>query len=128
MSETPDLKELIEQPLLELLDGKAAHASPLACLEDLSAGLAGRKVEGHSSSIWEIVLHLNYWMTYDHKRILGGTGSLSGPCCEFVAAAAARSQRRIVEPHGVTIRSTAARMGNFVPFGLAGSYALCKCD
>jgi hypothetical protein len=71
MSETPDLKELIEQPLVELLNGKAAHASPLACLEDLSSGLAGRKVEGHAWSIWEIVLHLNYWMAYDLKRILG---------------------------------------------------------
>jgi len=71
MPETPDLKTVLEQPLVELLDGKAAHASPLACLEDLSADLASRKVEGHTWSIWEIVLHLNYWMAYDFKRILG---------------------------------------------------------
>ena len=71
MPETPNLKSLIERPLVELLDGKAAHASPVACIEDLSAELASRKVEGHAWSIWEIALHLNYWMAYDLKRIRG---------------------------------------------------------
>jgi len=71
MPETADLKTLLQQPLLELLEGKGAHANPLGCTEDLSAALARRRPEGHPCSVWEVVLHLNYWMEYDLKRVRG---------------------------------------------------------
>jgi hypothetical protein len=40
-----------ENPLIELLYGKGAHASPLACVEDLSGELAGSAVSGFPQSI-----------------------------------------------------------------------------
>ena len=58
-----------EPVFFELLHGKGAHASPLACVEDLSAGLGGRKIDGFPHSIWQLVAHMNYWMDYDMKRI-----------------------------------------------------------
>jgi len=58
-------------PLLELLYGKGAHVSPLACVEDLSAELAGTSVSGFPYSIWQILGHLNYWMDYEFQRIDG---------------------------------------------------------
>lgn len=57
--------------LLELLDGKGAHASPLACVEDLSAELAGSTVSGFPHSVWQILGHMNYWMEYECNRIEG---------------------------------------------------------
>src|ERR1017187_1911448 len=55
--------------LTELLHGKGAHADPLACVEDLSAELAARKVEGFPPSIGQLVFHMNYWMDYELRRI-----------------------------------------------------------
>ena len=55
----------------ELLRGKGAHADPIACVEDISAELAARHAAGFPHSIGEIVFHLNYWMNYDLRRILG---------------------------------------------------------
>jgi uncharacterized damage-inducible protein DinB len=60
-----------QSALLELLDGKGAHASPLACVEDLSTELAGSTVSGFPHSIWQILGHLNYWMEYELNRIDG---------------------------------------------------------
>jgi len=60
-----------EHPLTELLYGKGAHASPLACVEDLPVDLAGSAVSGFPHSIWQILRHLNYWMDYELKRIDG---------------------------------------------------------
>jgi uncharacterized damage-inducible protein DinB len=60
-----------ERALLELLYGKGAHANPLACVEDVSAELAGRRAEGSPHSIWQMVGHMNYWMDYEVKRIHG---------------------------------------------------------
>ena len=57
--------------LHELLDGKGAHASPLACVEDLSTELAGSTVSGFPHSVWQILAHLNYWMEYELNRIDG---------------------------------------------------------
>ncbi len=57
--------------LRELLYGERAHADPVACLEDLPASLAGRKVDGYPHSIWQIAGHMNYWMAYELKRIAG---------------------------------------------------------
>ena len=57
--------------LIELLHGKGAHADPAACVEDLSAELAARHVAGFPHSIGQLVFHMNYWMTYELRRICG---------------------------------------------------------
>jgi uncharacterized damage-inducible protein DinB len=57
--------------LTELLHGKGAHADPVACVEDLSAELAARQVEGFPHSIGQLVFHMNYWMDYELRRIRG---------------------------------------------------------
>jgi uncharacterized damage-inducible protein DinB len=57
--------------LTELLHGKGAHADPLACVEDISAELAGRKVNGFPHSIAQLLFHMNYWMDYDLRRARG---------------------------------------------------------
>jgi len=59
------------QTLRQLLFGKGAHANPLACLESLSAALAGEKIDASPHSIWELVGHMNYWMYYEVQRIGG---------------------------------------------------------
>jgi uncharacterized damage-inducible protein DinB len=58
-----------ERTLIELLHGKGAHANPIACVEDLSADLAGRTIDGFPHSIWQLLSHMNYWMDYEIKRI-----------------------------------------------------------
>lgn len=55
--------------LVELLYGKYAHASPLACVEDVSLELAGRRADNLPHSIWQLVSHVNYWMDYELQRI-----------------------------------------------------------
>jgi uncharacterized damage-inducible protein DinB len=57
--------------LIELLHGKGAHVEPVACVQDLSAELAGRKDAAYPHSIWQILWHMNYWMDYELKRIRG---------------------------------------------------------
>ncbi|MFY9559371.1 MAG: DinB family protein [Terriglobales bacterium] len=57
--------------LRELVYGKGAHVDPIACVEDIGAGLAARTVTGYPHSIWQIVEHMNYWMTYEVHRIAG---------------------------------------------------------
>jgi uncharacterized damage-inducible protein DinB len=58
-----------EPVLIELLYGKGAHANPIACVEDLSAELAGRKVDNLPHSIWQLVWHMNFWTDHDLRRI-----------------------------------------------------------
>jgi uncharacterized damage-inducible protein DinB len=53
----------------ELLHGKGAHADPVACLEDIPADMAGKKIDAFPHSIFQLVRHMNYWMDYDIKRI-----------------------------------------------------------
>src|SRR4029077_18703016 len=55
----------------ELLHGKGAHADPLACIEDVSAELAGKTIESFPHSIWQLVGHMNFWMDYEIQRIAG---------------------------------------------------------
>lgn len=55
--------------LTELLHGKGSHADPVACVEDVSAELAGRTVAGFPHSIGQLVFHMNYWMDYEVRRI-----------------------------------------------------------
>jgi uncharacterized damage-inducible protein DinB len=57
--------------LTELLHGKGSHADPIACVEDLSAELAARHMEGFPHSIGQLVFHMNYWMEYELRRIRG---------------------------------------------------------
>jgi len=57
--------------LRELVYGKRAHVDPFACVEDLSAELAVRTVQGYPHSIWQIVEHMNYWMDYDLRTVVG---------------------------------------------------------
>ncbi len=57
--------------ITELLRGKGAHADPVACVEDLSAALAVRQIEGFPHSIGQLVFHMNYWMDYELRRIRG---------------------------------------------------------
>jgi uncharacterized damage-inducible protein DinB len=59
------------QSLIELLRGKGAHADPLACVEDLPAQMAERRIAGFPHSIADLVFHMNYWMNYELKRIRG---------------------------------------------------------
>ena len=60
-----------EPALTELLYGKGAHASSIACVEGLPLDLASRQVPGFPHSIWQILFHLNYWIDYDLRRIRG---------------------------------------------------------
>jgi uncharacterized damage-inducible protein DinB len=60
-----------ERTLIELLYGKGAHANPVACVEDLSAELAGRHAENFPHSVWQLVWHMNFWTDYELRRIRG---------------------------------------------------------
>lgn len=60
-----------ERALTELLRGKGAHADPIACVDDISAELAGRQVAGFPHSIAQLLFHINYWMEYELRRIRG---------------------------------------------------------
>jgi uncharacterized damage-inducible protein DinB len=60
-----------QRTLIELMYGKAAHANPLACVEDISFELAGRREGNFPHSIWQLVSHMNYWMDYELRRIRG---------------------------------------------------------
>jgi uncharacterized damage-inducible protein DinB len=57
--------------LLELLRGQGAHTDSVACVSGLTAAQASQAVGLSPHSIWEIVLHLNYWMDYEVQRIRG---------------------------------------------------------
>lgn len=57
--------------LSELLRGKGAHVDPLACVEDIDAGVALRHIDGFAHSIADLVFHMNYWMKHELKRIHG---------------------------------------------------------
>ncbi len=67
----------MSRALTELLHGKGAHADPMACIEDLSAELAARHVEGFPHSIGQLVFHMNYWMDYELRRIRGEKPGIS---------------------------------------------------
>jgi hypothetical protein len=59
------------QALTELLRGKGAHVDPLACVEDISADVAQQRIEGFPHSVADLVFHMNYWMSYELRRIRG---------------------------------------------------------
>jgi len=60
---------MAQQALIELFRGKGAHADPIGCIEDVSADLAVRRIDGFPHSIGDLVFHMNYWMSYELKRI-----------------------------------------------------------
>ena len=62
---------MTDTALLELIHGKGAHADPVACIEDISAEQASQRLAGYPHSIWQIVLHMNYWMNHDLASIAG---------------------------------------------------------
>jgi len=55
--------------LIELLQGKGAHANPMTAVQGIPAQLAARKVDGYPYSICQIVGHMNFWMDYEVRRI-----------------------------------------------------------
>lgn len=61
----------MERVALELIEGRGAHADPVACVEDLPADAACRKPPGFEHSVAELIAHINYWMDYDMKRMRG---------------------------------------------------------
>jgi uncharacterized damage-inducible protein DinB len=71
LAEANMTQETTERILIELLYGKGAHVDPVACVEDITAELAGRKDTAYPYSIWQILCHLIYWMDYELKRIRG---------------------------------------------------------
>ena len=60
-----------DRALRELCYGKGAHVDPVACVEDISAELAARRFGGYPHSIWQIVLHMNYWMEWELRKNAG---------------------------------------------------------
>ncbi len=62
---------MFERTLIELLHGKAAHANPIACVEDLSPDLAARTIDGFPHSIWQLLSHMTFWMDYELRRMAG---------------------------------------------------------
>jgi uncharacterized damage-inducible protein DinB len=62
---------MTDTTLRELLYGQGAHVDPVACVEDISAELAAKQVPGYPHSIWQLVLHMNYWMDYELRKIAG---------------------------------------------------------
>jgi len=62
---------MASRALSELLHGKGSHADPIVCVEDLSAELAARHMEGFPHSVGQLVFHMNYWMDYEVRRIRG---------------------------------------------------------
>jgi uncharacterized damage-inducible protein DinB len=62
---------MADKVLRNLVYGKGAHVDPVACVEDVSADLATRRVEAYPHSIWQIVEHMTYWMNYELEKIAG---------------------------------------------------------
>ena len=65
------MERMGDTTLRELVYGRGAHLDPVACVEDISAAVATRTVEGYPHSIWQIVEHMNYWMEYDLRKVSG---------------------------------------------------------
>ena len=58
--------------LIELLRGKGAHADPVACFDALTPELAGRVLPGAEHTVWQLLVHVNYWMDYEIRSIEDG--------------------------------------------------------
>ena len=71
MADQSALKGQMQRVALELIEGRGAHADPMACVEDISPELATTRPPGFEHSILEILAHVNCWMRYDLKRMRG---------------------------------------------------------
>jgi uncharacterized damage-inducible protein DinB len=80
--------------LNELFRGKGSHADPFACVEDLSAELAARQIEGFPHSIGQLVFHMNYWMDYELRRIRGQRTAYPEHASESFPSASSPSDRQ----------------------------------
>ena len=58
-----------ERTFTELLSGNGSHVNTLACVEDAPFQVVGRLADGFPHSIWQLVCHMNFWMSYELKRI-----------------------------------------------------------
>lgn len=54
-----------------LLRGKGAHADTIGCVSGLSPEIAGRRIPGIEHTIWQLLVHMNYWMDYELRSIAG---------------------------------------------------------
>lgn len=61
--------------LSDLLRGRGAHVDPFKVLDDMDSALAGRRLPGAPQTIWQLLVHMNYWMTYELKSIEGPEAS-----------------------------------------------------
>ena len=57
--------------LRQLLRGQGAHTDPVAVLADLSAEVVGLRLPQVEHTIWQQVVHMNYWMDYEIRSIEG---------------------------------------------------------
>jgi uncharacterized damage-inducible protein DinB len=115
-----------DQTLIELIYGKSAHANPIACVEDLSANIAGGTIASFPHSIWQLLSHMNYWMHYEIQRIAGqapqypehAAGSwLSDPAPTSEAdwTAAIARFRKLLDSLGEIAQSTPRELSREVP-------------
>jgi uncharacterized damage-inducible protein DinB len=77
-----------QRALTELFRGRGAHVDPIACVEDISAELAGRRVAGFPHSVGQLMFHINYWMEYELRRIRGLKSAYPEHSAESFPAAA----------------------------------------
>ena len=96
----------------ELLRGKGAHADPVVCIEDLSAELAGRIIDGFPHSVWQLVSHINYWMDYEIKRITGAAPSYPEHAALSWPAEAAPSSEKHWSDAKVTFSALLHKLSN----------------
>ncbi|MFA0961254.1 DinB family protein [Roseivirga sp. BDSF3-8] len=59
--------------LFNALEGTNAHLKPEVVLEGLTARVAGQEVPGSPYTIWQLLLHLNYWQDRFMKNFLNQT-------------------------------------------------------
>jgi uncharacterized damage-inducible protein DinB len=48
---------------------------PVACVEGLNPDLAGRALQGVEHTIWQLLVHMNYWIDYELRSIAGPEAS-----------------------------------------------------
>ena len=68
--------------LRQLLRGQGAHTDPVAVLADLSAEVVGLRLPQVEHTIWQQVVHMNYWMDYEIHRIHGDDPPYPGHASE----------------------------------------------
>jgi uncharacterized damage-inducible protein DinB len=54
-----------------LLRGKGAHADTVGCVSGMNPEIAGQRIPGIEHTIWQLLVHMNYWMDYELHSIAG---------------------------------------------------------